>query len=95
MVFPGSHVAVFVDGCFWHGCPEHMTWPKANADWWRAKIEKNVRRDRQTDLQLREAGWTVVRMWEHEATSTAAARVESAVRAASEEGARVRATHRR
>jgi DNA mismatch endonuclease (patch repair protein) len=82
IVFPRARVAVFVDGCFWHGCPEHMTWPKANAEWWRAKIEANVARDRRTDEQLREAGWTVVRVWEHEEIERAADRVELAVREA-------------
>ena len=59
-------VVVFVDGCFWHGCPEHATWPKNNAEFWREKIETNRRRDRDTDRRLAEAGWTVVRVWEHE-----------------------------
>src|SRR5262245_55511888 len=59
IVFPRLSVAVFVDGCFWHGCPEHMTWPKANAEWWRAKIEANIARDQRTDEQLRDAGWSV------------------------------------
>jgi DNA mismatch endonuclease (patch repair protein) len=80
IVFPRARVAVFVDGCFWHGCPQHMTWPKANAGWWRAKIMANVARDRRTDERLREAGWTVVRVWEHEAVDAAADRVERVVR---------------
>jgi DNA mismatch endonuclease, patch repair protein len=66
IVFPTKRVAVFVDGCFWHGCPLHGTWPKNNADWWRDKIESNQRRDRETDEQLECAGWQVVRIWEHE-----------------------------
>jgi DNA mismatch endonuclease, patch repair protein len=66
VVFPKARVAVFVDGCFWHGCPDHASWPKANADWWREKIEGNRRRDADTDERLRQAGWTVVRMWTHE-----------------------------
>jgi DNA mismatch endonuclease (patch repair protein) len=80
VIFPRVGVAVFVDGCFWHGCPEHASWPKANADWWREKIEANRARDRDTDRRLAEAGWTVVRVWEHEDPTTAADRVESAVR---------------
>src|SRR5262249_31998252 len=59
IVFPRRRVAVYIDGCFWHGCPEHGTWPKTNAEWWRTKIETNRARDRDTDRQLKEAGWTV------------------------------------
>jgi DNA mismatch endonuclease (patch repair protein) len=66
VVFPTEKVAVFIDGCFWHGCPLHATWPKANADFWRAKIEANKARDRATDETLEAAGWTVLRCWEHE-----------------------------
>lgn len=69
LLFPGPRVAVFVDGCFWHMCPEHGNTPKANRDWWRAKLERNVERDRDTDAQLREAGWEVIRIWEHELRS--------------------------
>lgn len=65
VAFIRAKVAVFVDGCFWHGCPEHGTWPKANAVWWREKIETNRRRDKDTDITLRAAGWTVLRFWEH------------------------------
>ncbi len=78
LVFPRKKVAVYVDGCFWHGCPIHGTWPKNNADWWRAKIEGNRARDRDTDERLADAGWTVVRVWEHEGPE-AADRVASAV----------------
>jgi DNA mismatch endonuclease (patch repair protein) len=79
VVFPGAKVAVFVDGCFWHGCPEHGTWPRNNADFWRRKIEGNVERDRDTDARLEADGWTVVRVWEHEAPADAAARIAAAV----------------
>lgn len=68
-----------VDGCFWHGCPEHGTWPKANARWWREKIERNIARDRDTDATLTEAGWLCVRVWEHEDPAAAAARVAAVV----------------
>jgi DNA mismatch endonuclease (patch repair protein) len=81
LVFSGSRLAVFIDGCFWHGCPEHGTWPKSNADWWRAKIESNRQRDAATDDLLKEAGWTVVRVWEHEDPEEA---VERIVRSTSE-----------
>jgi DNA mismatch endonuclease (patch repair protein) len=79
VVFPGAKVAVFVDGCFWHGCPEHGTWPRNNAEFWRRKIEGNVERDRDTDARLEADGWTVVRVWEHEAPADAAARIAAAV----------------
>lgn len=75
LVFGPARVAVFVDGCFWHGCPDHGTWPKNNADYWRTKIETNRRRDANTDALLLEAGWLSVRIWEHEATDVAASRV--------------------
>ena len=80
LVFVGPRVAVFVDGCFWHRCPEHGTTPRANRDWWVHKLDGNVQRDRDTDARLRAAGWLVVRVWEHETTADAVARVEQAVR---------------
>lgn len=66
IVFPRARVAVFVDGCFWHGCPEHYVAPKANAAFWRGKVEANRARDRDTDRRLHELGWIVVRVWEHD-----------------------------
>jgi DNA mismatch endonuclease (patch repair protein) len=83
LVFPRARVAVFVDGCFWHGCPLHATWPKANADFWREKIETNRRRDEDTNRKFAEAGWTVVRVWEHEDVQAAGLRIEGVVRSAS------------
>jgi DNA mismatch endonuclease (patch repair protein) len=80
VIFPRARVAVFVDGCFWHGCPVHGTWPKANAEWWRAKIESNRARDADTDRRLTEAGWTVVRVWEHEDPDGAARQVAGLVK---------------
>jgi DNA mismatch endonuclease (patch repair protein) len=65
-VFPQLRLAVFVDGCFWHGCPKHMTWPKTRAAFWLAKITGNKARDRRVNRALRERGWSVVRIWEHE-----------------------------
>lgn len=79
VVFTRARVAVFVDGCFWHGCPEHVTWPKTNPEFWRDKIEANRRRDRDTDERLVAAGWRVVRVWEHEDPATAAARVHAVI----------------
>lgn len=75
IVFPGAKVAVFVDGCFWHGCPVHGTWPKENAEFWRAKIEANRARDADTNRRLEALGWTVVRVWAHEDAEEAAERV--------------------
>ncbi|WIV62016.1 very short patch repair endonuclease [Amycolatopsis nalaikhensis] len=80
LVFGPARVAVFVDGCFWHGCPEHATWPKNNADFWRDKIETNRKRDADTDARLQEAGWLPLRIWEHETVDVAADRVITAVR---------------
>ena len=80
IVFTRARVAVFVDGCFWHRCPEHGTSPKTNAGWWRRKLDTNAERDRTTDTVLAEAGWTVIRIWEHEDATTAADRVEATVR---------------
>jgi DNA mismatch endonuclease (patch repair protein) len=83
VVFPRARVAVFVDGCFWHGCPEHGRRQHRVNDWyWPAKIERNRRRDRDTDARLGEAGWSVVRIWEHEAPDVAVARVRAALDAA-------------
>ncbi|WP_372504210.1 very short patch repair endonuclease [Actinokineospora diospyrosa] len=82
VVFSRAKTAVFVDGCFWHGCPEHATWPKRNAEFWRDKIEGNRRRDRDTDARLAAAGWQVVRVWEHEDPLVAAALVRERVVAA-------------
>jgi len=80
VVFPRARVVVLVDGCFWHGCPLHATWPKENAQFWRDKIETNRRRDADTDQRLAQAGWLVIRVWEHEEPQAAAARVAEAVR---------------
>ncbi|MGX7825453.1 very short patch repair endonuclease [Actinokineospora sp. 24-640] len=79
VVFTRVRVAVFVDGCFWHGCPEHVTWPRRNAEFWRAKIEGNRARDRDTDARLADAGWRVVRVWEHEDPAEAARRVREVI----------------
>lgn len=81
LVFPRKRVAVYVDGCFWHCCPRHATYPKNNAEWWAAKLAGNVQRDRDTDARLRAAGWTVVRVWEHEDPVSAAGRVVDALTA--------------
>ena len=73
-------VAVFLDGCFWHGCPEHGTKPTANAEWWRAKLAANVDRDRDTASHLEARGWRVIRAWEHVEPDAVVALVDAAVR---------------
>ena len=65
-VFPVQSVAVFVDGCFWHGCPRHYSKPKGNAKFWRTKLEQNRKRDRRVTRKLRRDGWRVIRIWEHQ-----------------------------
>ena len=92
IVFTAAHLAVFIDGCFWHGCPKHGTWPKANADFWREKIEANRRRDADTDQRLTEAGWRVLRAWEHENPARVARRVADIVRRLKSRTAPVAAT---
>ncbi|MEU6136093.1 very short patch repair endonuclease [Nocardioides sp. NPDC047086] len=66
LVFSRARVAVFIDGCYWHGCPDHGTAARTNADYWSAKIQRNRDRDRDTDTLLTSAGWTVLRFWEHD-----------------------------
>lgn len=91
IAFPVLKIAVFVDGCYWHGCPEHATWPKHNAEFWRQKIETNRLRDADTNSRLLDAGWTVLRFWEHQspidAAETAAQTVAMAKRRAPPAGA--------
>jgi DNA mismatch endonuclease, patch repair protein len=80
LLFVSARVAVFVDGCFWHSCPDHGTRPRSNAEWWAAKLAANIDRDRDTDQRLTTAGWTVIRIWEHEAPIHAAQRVAEILR---------------
>jgi DNA mismatch endonuclease (patch repair protein) len=80
VLFTRARVAVFVDGCFWHGCPEHKTAPTSNGAWWAAKLARNIERDRETDAHLRSLGWTVLRVWEHEDITHAATDIEEIVR---------------
>ncbi|MBF6438036.1 very short patch repair endonuclease [Nocardia cyriacigeorgica] len=80
VVFPRLKVAVYVDGCFWHSCPQHATYPKNNAEWWAEKLAANVARDRATDAALAAAGWHVIRIWEHEDPVAAADRIADALR---------------
>jgi DNA mismatch endonuclease (patch repair protein) len=80
LVFGPAKVAVYVDGCFWHSCPEHGTMPRSNEAFWQQKLARNRERDATVNEMLATAGWTVVRVWEHEEIDAAADRVESAVR---------------
>jgi DNA mismatch endonuclease, patch repair protein len=80
VVLGPARVAVYVDGCFWHLCPEHGTRPKANADFWDRKLKRNSERDAETNRRLQEHGWAVLRIWEHEDPVEAADRVEKLVR---------------
>ena len=80
LVFSRARVVVFVDGCFWHGCPEHGTIPLSNREWWISKIEANRKRDERVDRELTDAGWRVVRCWEHDDPVRVAHRVERLVR---------------
>jgi DNA mismatch endonuclease (patch repair protein) len=81
LVFSPAKVAVFLDGCFWHGCPQHHTKAKTNAAFWAEKVERTRVRDQETDRLLNESGWLAVRIWEHEEAVEAAERVAAAVRA--------------
>ncbi|TFD91226.1 very short patch repair endonuclease [Cryobacterium serini] len=79
IVFTKQKIAVLIDGCFWHGCPEHYTRPAANREFWDAKVNRNRERDADTDRELEKAGWTVVRFWEHEAPTDVAESIRRAV----------------
>jgi DNA mismatch endonuclease (patch repair protein) len=79
VVFTRVRVAVFIDGCYWHGCPEHFSPPRTNTSYWGPKIERNKARDAQVDAALDAAGWIVVRAWEHEPASDVADRIASVV----------------
>ncbi|WP_405724795.1 very short patch repair endonuclease [Streptomyces sp. NBC_01537] len=85
-------IAVFLDGCFWHGCPQHATSPKTNAEWWRTKLNRNMARDQETTKHLIDAGWTVLRFWEHEAPDVVAARVAAVIAQARSTGSGGRRT---
>lgn len=78
---PRAKVAVFVDGCFWHGCPDHYRPVQKNAEFWAAKLSENQARDRASDAALMDNGWHVLRVWEHEDLTTAASRIADQVRA--------------
>ncbi|GHH72198.1 hypothetical protein GCM10018781_34650 [Kitasatospora indigofera] len=79
LVFRPAKVAVFVDGCYWHGCPEHYVSPKTNQGYWSEKVTRNVARDRDTDTRLEAEGWAVLRFWEHESPDGCALQIASLV----------------
>ena len=81
--FTGQQVAVFVDGCFWHGCPRHYAVPRSNVTFWKKKLDRNMQRDQRVNGELVALGWAVVRVWEHEAKTDVARvvrRIEQALR---------------
>jgi DNA mismatch endonuclease (patch repair protein) len=80
MIFTRAQVAVFIDGCWWHGCADHYRPPASNTAYWAGKVARNRERDRLANETLAEAGWSVIRIWEHEAPESAASRIEAAVR---------------
>jgi DNA mismatch endonuclease (patch repair protein) len=80
MVFSRAKVAVFVDGCFWHGCPEHHTVAATNAEYWAEKVERNRERDAETEGLLTQAGWLPIRIWEHQDPTEAAQQIAELVR---------------
>lgn len=77
IAFTRARLAVYVDGCFWHGCPEHHSLPRTNSTWWTWKVELNRTRDADTNRELEDAGWTVLRFWEHVEPEEAAAAIEA------------------
>ncbi|MFI0979636.1 very short patch repair endonuclease [Streptomyces sp. NPDC021093] len=79
LVFRPTKVAVFIDGCYWHGCPEHYVPPKTNSGYWSDKVARNMARDQDTSQRLRDAGWTVLRYWEHESPDACALQIAATV----------------
>jgi DNA mismatch endonuclease (patch repair protein) len=79
IVFTRRRIAVYIDGCFWHGCPEHGTTPKSNVDYWTPKLARNIERDAESTSALEALGWTVLRFWSHEPVDTVVARITAHV----------------
>lgn len=79
VVFPTERIAVWMDGCIWHGCPDHGMRPNKNRDYWASKIARNVARDHRNDALLESAGWRAIHVWEHESPDEAATRVHRLV----------------
>lgn len=80
IAFTRARLAVYVDGCFWHGCPQHHVQPRTNSQWWEWKIDRNRARDESTNLEVLAAGWAVLRVWEHVEPESAAEEVAHAYR---------------
>lgn len=80
IAFPGKKIAVFIDGCFWHGCSEHRNIPFHNRDWWQNKIDQNRSRDTDTEEKLRASGWLVFRYWEHVPTEQIVSEIQDVIR---------------
>lgn len=80
IVFTRARVAIYIDGCFWHGCPRHATYPKRNSGYWLPKLRRNVERDRETTARLQDAGWKVLRFWEHQLPDDVAATIVAEIR---------------
>jgi DNA mismatch endonuclease (patch repair protein) len=80
VVFTRRRIAVYIDGCFWHGCPQHGTQPKSNADYWTPKLARNIERDIESTRALEERGWVVLRFWSHEPVDEVVARIAGEVR---------------
>ena len=80
IAFTKVRVAIFIDGCFWHGCPDHYVQPKSNVEYWRPKIARNMERDLQSVERLENAGWTVLRFWEHDDPDAVATSIAATVR---------------
>ena len=76
IIFVRARLAIFIDGCFWHGCPTHATWPATNRDWWAQKLNSNRARDKANSQALQRAGWSVLRVWAHDAPEVLVAEVE-------------------
>jgi DNA mismatch endonuclease, patch repair protein len=91
IVFTRAKVAVFIDGCFWHCCPEHGTPPKSNGDYWGPKLARNIERDGRDTRALRAGGWQVVRLWEHVPVEEAVKEIEAALTTAGRAASRGRA----
>jgi DNA mismatch endonuclease (patch repair protein) len=79
IVFTRRRIAVYIDGCFWHGCPVHGTTPKSNVDYWAPKLARNIERDAESTLALEALGWTVLRFWSHEPVDAVVARISAHV----------------
>jgi len=77
ITFPRKRLAVLIDGCFWHGCPLHRTWPKTNSEFWLAKIEANIARDAETTRLWENEGWRVLRFWEHQPVDEIVSTIEA------------------